>query len=168
MLLLVAAFFLLSGNKCYYHFYKSDPIEINQIYGKYYANFGEKDEYIEIREDTTYVHYYFSENGHQHIDSGYWQFQGINLIIAPDTAKSYIGKGSWKFTTECSKYRIAFYDFTRRTLEQYGFKPHEHMKKIIDTTKFTWQTCFYRLQNKMIIKIDNEYYYVREIDDPAD
>lgn len=53
----------------------SDPIEVEDIAGKYTAGFGlMENDYIELKDDSTFIHYFKTISGKLYIDTGFWEY----------------------------------------------------------------------------------------------
>jgi len=51
-----------------------DPLNESELPGKYWANYDVGTEYIELFDDSTYVHYYKSKDGKEFIKKRTWKF----------------------------------------------------------------------------------------------
>lgn len=56
------------------------PIERSELYGRYIGNFGETDtNFIDLFEDSTFIAYYKTKDGHLYADTGRWVYYKYGL-----------------------------------------------------------------------------------------
>ncbi len=141
----------------------SEKIEESEIFGKYVANFGEEPEYIELKSDTTYVHYTKIRDGLVFIEEGFWMFQSKSFDIPSKSVLPTPGLGHVKILTYCKDNRISFSNFVRRTPEILNeYRPLPEGK--LNTSHHTWGTCLFKFNDTIIIVYDMwaEQYYTKE------
>jgi len=139
----------------------SEPINNEEIYGIYKANFPEIYDILELRIDTTYRHYTKYADGSECSDSGFWRLRSDDFSIIPEVASKYAGSGIWRVENECSHYEITFYEFRKTDYTVPGYESNIILPA--DTGKFSWCTCFYKRKGKMEIKINHSFlhYYIK-------
>ena len=146
----------------------SEPIEEKELYGVYRANFEDISDYIELRPDTTYLHYTKFPDGRERIDSGFWRFRSDGYSIIPDTSRYYHAKGIWGYRGDCSDNELTFYDFIQTS---YTIKGYEMVPEFPgDNVKHVWCTCLYKKGGVIKIKLDPSfgiYYIKKQIKTPA-
>ena len=85
----------------------SEPFNESEIPGRYVASHGDGREYIELREDSSYVHFWVSEDGIEHTEGDRWSF----------------------YVRDSGYYSLSLWDFTRSykhllgSLEPEGWNP---------------------------------------------
>jgi hypothetical protein len=53
----------------------TQPIVLSDLFGHYVGDFGETDvNYFDLFEDSTYISYYKTKDGHLYVDTGFWRF----------------------------------------------------------------------------------------------
>jgi len=131
---------------------ESSIIERNEIFGKYVANFGDFVDYVEVRHDSTYIHYFRYYNN-EYTDTGYWEFHCNTFDIVnnriPDSIKSMPKNYPPAYIP--SEYKIVLYGFIRRhAREYYGYEP----RGFINTTPHTWITYLYKSPAFLEIRLE--------------
>jgi len=118
----------------------SEPIAWPEIHGRYYANFGSLGYCIELREDSTYVHWQETEDDRLHVDSGVYVFY-----------------------KETGFYRLILKDFERK------FRQHwdcYNSDGVVDTTRQGWGTYIHKENGQLSITYcprRKQYYDKRDV-----
>jgi hypothetical protein len=142
--------------------WQSKPIDKAEVYGIYVANFGEGAEYIILKPDSSYIHSITLYNGVTFIDSNYYEMPWWDEpISAISVGKAHLSKGGLEFTGDCGQYSLVLFDFKGRTMERVAYTARR--EGTIDTTTFTWSTCLYKRNGRLLINYDDSFrqYYMK-------
>jgi len=151
--------FILLYISCYFTPKKSDNIQIQDLFGKYYPDFGQFDEYIQLKEDMTFEHYYVGPDSIKFLNSGYWELILDSAHIKPKADLSIfdslhsVGWSPQDWGTTC---RITFYGYRvyfPESLRRYEPEPHGH----IDSSLFIWETLVYKYGDEIILRYDGDF-----------
>ena len=141
------------------YFKFSEPIKKDELYGFYIANYKDIFDYIELRSDTTYIHYAIFPDGRVRSDTGYWRYMSSSFNIIPHISSKYGGKGYWSFVSDCEDNELTLYEFqqTPYTIPGYG-----ELTQIPGTKeKHSWCSCLFKKRGVIKIKlgISSSLYY---------
>ncbi len=120
----------------------SEPVTFSEMIGRYYPNYkAGLNEFIELRIDSSYVHYFKSKKGIEYFDSSYY---GLYYEMADSTRPV-----------------VLFYDF----IDRYPLASSGGYSKTgsLDTLPHNWFPYVLKTDNKIMIKRDSDkkQYYIR-------
>ena len=117
-LLSIGTVAILAGLACEGPTPYSEMVLWEDIHGRYYANFGSLGYCIELREDSTYIHWQEAEDGRLYVDTGVYVFH-----------------------KEAGFYSLTLRDFSRRFPETWTCYDPEG---VVDTTRQNWGTYIFK------------------------
>jgi len=139
----------------------SEAIEKNELYGVYRANFKDILDYIELRSDTTYLHYTIFPDGQERSDSGLWSFRSNSFNIIPYVSSDYIRTAHWSAMGDCKDNELTLFEFLRTP---YIIPGYEETPQLPGTkNKHIWKTCLFKKEGLIKIKFDPTFglYYIK-------
>jgi len=129
--------------------YYSDPVKESEIAGVYYANFGDREsDYIELKSDGSYVHFFVDSEGNTRQDTGRYEF-----IVRRERS-----------------YRIRFPAFIRRH-HQIGGCYSNRQGSVVDTSVVRIKVPFYRIGNRYAIEycpLEGQEYSRKRVEPSSD
>ena len=122
----------------------SEPVTEAELVGTYAANYmAGLTETIELRTDSTYIYYFKSKDGKEHIDTNYWELH--------------------REGGDSSRPRIWLYDFsTRYPLEFMCFS--KDVKAELDTTRRDYHPYVFKRGSRIALKRcpNRNQYYIKQ------
>ena len=122
----------------------SEPVMQRDLYGIYYANYNtDSHEYIELRHDSIYIHYYKSPDGNKFCDTGVWR-----LVYELDRINRPL---------------ILFNGFINRyPLDGHAYSTWRYA--VLDTMPKDWMPYAYKKKDLIMIKRYPNFnqYYIKE------